>query len=96
MIVDHIPNIRVIATGSASFDLANKVGEPLVGRKWTKILYPVSQLELIDQYSKYNVNKNLEQYLIYGSYPEVLTASDSLRKQSILEEIASSYLLKDF
>lgn len=95
LIVDHIPGIKVIATGSASFDLANKVGEPLVGRKWTKILYPVSQLELISQESKYDVTKDLDQYLIYGSYPEVLTASDSTRKRSILEEIASAYLLKD-
>ena len=89
LIVDHIPNIRVIATGSASFDLANKVGEPLVGRKWTKVLYPVSQLELIKQYSKFDVKQNIEQNLIYGGYPEVLTASDSVRKRDILEEISS-------
>ncbi len=95
LIVDHIPNIKVIATGSASFDLANKVGEPLVGRKWTKILYPVSQLELVNQYAKFDIEKNLEQYLIYGTYPEILTATDSTRKRSILDEISSSYLLKD-
>ena len=95
LIVDHIPHIKVIATGSASFDLAHKVGEPLVGRKWTKVLYPVSQLELVKQYSKFDVKQNLEQYLIYGGYPEVLTASDSDRKRNILDEISSSYLLKD-
>ena len=39
LMVDHIPDIKVIATGSASFDLANKVGEPLVGPKFS-ILYP--------------------------------------------------------
>lgn len=95
LIADHIPNIKVIATGSASFDLANKVGEPLVGRKWTKILYPVSQLELIKQSSKFDVKQNLEQNLIYGGYPEVLTASGSDRKRRILQEISSSYLFKD-
>ena len=95
LMVDHIPDIKVIATGSASFDLANKVGEPLVGRKWTKILYPLSQRELIDHQSKYDVTRNLEQYLIFGSYPEVLTAPDSARKRNVLEEIASAYLLRD-
>lgn len=95
LMVDHIPNIKVIATGSASFDLANKVGEPLVGRKWTKILYPVSQLELTREHSRFDITKNLEQYLIYGGYPEVLTASESNRKRNVLEEIASAYLLKD-
>jgi hypothetical protein len=95
LMVDHIPKIKVIATGSASFDLANKVGEPLVGRKWTKILYPVSQLELAAEHSRFDLTKNLEQYLIYGGYPEVLTASDSTRKRRILEEIAAAYMLKD-
>ena len=95
LIVDHIPNIQVIATGSASFDLSNKVGEPLVGRKWTKILYPLSQLELMKQQSKFDLKNKLEEYLVFGEYPEVLTASTTDRKRNILEEIASAYLLKD-
>jgi len=95
LIVDHLPHIRTIATGSASFDLSNKLGEPLVGRKWTKILYPVSQLELTQLINPLDQKNNLEKYLIYGSYPEVLTASTSARKQQILNEITWSYLLKD-
>lgn len=95
LIVDHIPGIKVIATGSASFDLANKIGEPLVGRKWTKNLYPVSQLELLQSNPKFDVKNNLEEYLIFGGYPEVLTASDSQRKINVLDEISSAYLFKD-
>lgn len=95
LIVDHIPGIKVVATGSASFELANKVGEPLVGRKWTKTLYPVSQLELSQDLSSYDLKNKLEEYLIYGSYPEVLTAQTSARKRDLLTEISSSYLFRD-
>jgi uncharacterized protein len=95
LMVDHIPNIKIIATGSASFDLANKVGEPLVGRKWTKRLYPVSQLELVTEHTRFDVKNNLDQYLIYGGYPEVMTASNSTQKREVLEEISTAYLLKD-
>ena len=77
IIVDHIPNIKVIATGSASFDLSNKIGEPLVGRKWTKILYPISQLELKKTQNPFELKSNLEQFLIYGAYPEILTTDRS-------------------
>lgn len=95
LLVDHLPHIRVVATGSASFDLANKLGEPLVGRKWTKILYPVSQLELSRRMAGFDLSKQQERYLIYGAYPEVLTAGTDEHRQEILSEIASSYLLKD-
>lgn len=95
IIVDHIPNIKVIATGSASFDLSNKIGEPLVGRKWTKILYPISQLELKKTQNPFELKSNLEQFLIYGAYPEILTTNSLKKKQQILQEITSSYLLKD-
>ncbi len=55
LLVDSVPGIRVIATGSASFDLANKVGEPLTGRDITLRLYPVAQLELLTQSTKYEL-----------------------------------------
>ncbi|MBU1130002.1 ATP-binding protein [Patescibacteria group bacterium] len=95
LIVDQIKNIKVIATGSASFDLSNKIGEPLVGRKWTKTLYPVSQFELAKIDSKFDLLGKLEQFLIFGSYPEVLTSKTIKRKREILDEIVGSYLLKD-
>jgi predicted AAA+ superfamily ATPase len=51
ILVDQVPGLSVIATGSSSFDLAQSVGEPLTGRKVTLILYPVAQLELAQIYS---------------------------------------------
>ena len=95
IIVDQVPNIKVIATGSASFDLANKLGEPLVGRKWTKTLFPVSVFELKKRKSNFDLSNDLNKHLIYGTYPEVLMNKMVVKKRNILEEIARSYLLKD-
>ena len=58
IIVDQIPGIKVIATGSSSFELSGQVGEPLTGRKKTLILYPMSQYELVSKYNKYELNEN--------------------------------------
>lgn len=95
IIVDQLPEIRVIATGSSSFDLANQVGEPLVGRKTTLILYPISQLELLKIHTRFELKERLEEYLIYGTYPEVLTSKTRSEKIQLIEEITNSYLLKD-
>jgi len=95
IIVDQAPGIRVIATGSSSFDLAHQVGEPLTGRKRTLELYPVSQLELLSHFNKMELKEKLEEFLIFGSYPEVITADSRKRKTEILQELADSYLMKD-
>lgn len=95
MIVDHLPNIKIIVTGSSSFDLAGQVGEPLTGRKKTLTLFPISQLELTNEFGSYEVGQKLEDYLIYGSYPEIITADSIEEKRVKIEEIAYSYLLKD-
>lgn len=95
IIVDTIPGIKVVATGSASFELANKVGEPLTGRQNTLHLYPIAQLELLQQYNAYELAQKKEEYLIYGSYPEVLNCTSSDQKALYLRELVNSYLLKD-
>lgn len=95
ILVDQNKTLRVIATGSASFDLSNKLGEPLTGRKVTRILYPLSQLELNQSRSGFDLNRNLETFLIYGAYPEVLNTPSSKGKEEYLRELVGSYLLKD-
>lgn len=95
MMVDHIPGIRIIATGSSSFDLAGQLGEPLTGRKTDLFLYPVSQLELVHHFNRFELKQNVRDFLIYGSYPAVLTAESKHAKQQMLMEISGSYLLKD-
>ena len=95
LIVDNIPDIRILITGSSSFDLANQIGEPLVGRKFTYLLYPMSYLELKPLFSNFEMNNLLEEILIYGSYPEVMTTKTKDAKIQTLNEITNSYLFKD-
>lgn len=95
LIVDEIPGIRVIASGSSSFDLLNKTGEPLVGRSTQFVLTPFSQQELSRRENMLETHRNLESRLIYGSYPEVVLMESSEKKERYLREIVSSYLLKD-
>jgi predicted AAA+ superfamily ATPase len=95
LIIDHIPGIRIIATGSSSFDLARAVGEPLTGRKTTLRLYPLSQLEIGQIEQRHQTDANLESRLIYGSYPEVVLNNDNRAREQYLKEIVASYLYKD-
>jgi len=95
IIVDNIPDIIVIATGSSSFELAQNIGEPLTGRKRTILLLPVSQAELLNKFNKSELKEKLEEFLVFGSFPEVITAKTKKEKIEILNEIVGSYLLKD-
>jgi len=95
ILVDAMPEIKVVATGSSSFELANQVGEPLVGRKWQFILYPLAQLELGLSEDKMDVEANLENRLVFGSYPEVVMENSLDKKRDILNSIVDGYILKD-
>ncbi len=95
IIVDHVPGIRVIATGSSSFDLSNKIGEPLVGRQRILKLFPISLLELSQHYNRVELHQQLTSFLIYGLYPEVLTQPNPAEKARYLVELVNAYLLKD-
>ena len=95
LLVDHIPGISIIATGSSSFDLARSVGEPLTGRKTTLVQYPLAQLELSSIEQRHETDARLEQRLIYGSYPEIVLMNDNREREQYLKEIVSSYLYKD-
>lgn len=95
MLVDFIPKIRVIVTGSSSFELVGQVGEPLTGRKNTLTLFPISQLELKNVFNNFELEERLEDWLIFGTYPEVVTATTKGDKMDRLKELYESYLLKD-
>lgn len=87
--------VACIVTGSSSFNLMQAVGEPLTGRKRTILLYPVSQLELSEIFDKHDLKDQLHSYLLYGGYPEIITANTQKDKVRMLTELAESYLLKD-
>lgn len=95
IIVDQIPGIKVIATGSSSFDLSNKIGEPLVGRQHILKLYPLSMMEMITRYGSAYPRENINNLLVYGSYPKSITAKSFSEKIEVISQICDSYLLKD-
>lgn len=95
LIVDNHKDIMVIATGSSSFDLANKLGEPLLGRKKTVCLYPISVYELLQQLPRARVFAMRDELLLYGGYPRIVTEEDNKKKITLLQEIVSSALFKD-
>ena len=93
MIVDNIPGVKVIATGSSAIELANRINEPLTGRKWEYLLAPLSFREMSDFHGLLQEKSLLSQRLIYGYYPEVVTNPGNER--SILNQLANSYLYRD-
>ncbi|MCS7037151.1 MAG: ATP-binding protein [Saprospiraceae bacterium] len=94
---DKLPALRIIVTGSSSLDLANRIQEPLTGRAWTYVLYPIS----VDEWRRYTganafeTQLALESFLRFGMYPEIFTLSTPAQKQRYLQEITNSYLYKD-
>jgi len=94
LLVDTYPEIQVIATGSSSFDLANRTSEPLTGRALQFTLFPFSYSELGELYNPFERKAQLENLLIYGMYPEIVQASEE-DAQILLDDLSSRYLYKD-
>jgi hypothetical protein len=93
LITDNIKDVKVIATGSSAFELANKINEPLTGRKWEYHLYPLSFSEMVAHTNRLEEKRLLHHRLLYGYYPEVVTSPGN--EQALLKQLASSYLYKD-
>lgn len=92
---DSLPGLKIILTGSSSLELANQTKEPLTGRLDSYILYPMAWIELLQHYSAFDLSSNIEEFLMYGSYPETLQIENGTQKQKYLLELSSSYLFKD-
>jgi predicted AAA+ superfamily ATPase len=95
LMVDELPGIRIIATGSSAFDLGNLAGEPLTGRKYTINLFPLSEREFNQAESPVDRPDTLKQRLVFGCYPELINIRDVSEKKDYLNELVSSYLLRD-
>ncbi len=94
LLVDNFPEIQIIATGSSSFELSNKIVEPLTGRKYEFWIYPFSLRELSSLYSLREIERMIEQRVIYGMYPEIVLSSVKEAEEK-LRLITRSYLYKD-
>jgi len=95
LLIDHFPEMIIVVTGSSSFDLSNKIGEPLTGRNTIRTLFPISVIELYKQFGGMYVLQKLEDLIIYGAYPDILNASAAEDKKEYLMSVRDSYLLKD-
>jgi uncharacterized protein len=93
LITDKLKNVQVIATGSSAFEMANQMNEPLTGRKFEFRLFPVSFSEMVNHHGLLEEKRQLEQRLIYGAYPEIITAPQ--QSEELLNLLADSYLYKD-
>jgi len=93
LMIDTNPKLTILATGSSSLDLLNKSGEPLTGRSITYQMYPIAQMEL--KQGMMEARQHLDDRLIYGCYPEVILMEGSAAKATYLQQLVTSYLLKD-
>jgi hypothetical protein len=92
---DALPELKIIVTGSSSFELANKTKEPLTGRTWTYELFPISVGELRNDFNAFEIDEKLENLLLYGSYPDIFNLKSTTDKKDHLRELSSAYLYKD-
>lgn len=95
LMVDEIPGLAIVATGSSSFDLQNQAGEPLVGRSTRFMLTPFSIKEINKQQPTFQTITNIDQHLVYGFYPELISIDSGAEQARYLTEIVDSYLLRD-
>lgn len=93
IIHDNFKDIQLIATGSSSFDLANRISEPMTGRKFEFMLYPFSFSEMVDYHGFVKEKRLLNHRLVYGYYPDIALSTGFENK--LLKALASSYLYKD-
>lgn len=95
LMVDEVEGVRIIASGSSSFELNNQVGEPLVGRATKFMLLPFAQSELSATENLIETRRNLETRLLFGSYPDVVLMPDDKLRAEYLKDLVDAYLLKD-
>lgn len=93
LIVDNMPDVQVIATGSSAFELRNCFNEPLTGRKYEYQMFPISSKEIYQSSGYIDLKGLLETRLIYGSYPDILNHASDARE--LLRMLTDSYLYKD-
>lgn len=93
VIHDNYPNIKIVATGSSSFDLSNKINEPLTGRFFQFMMSPLMFSEMLQHHGYLKEKECLNIRLKYGYYPAIVTNPGF--EAEMLTNLAGSYLYKD-
>jgi len=94
LLIDTYPEVQYLATGSSSFELSNELSEPLTGRNIKFIMYPLSIVELGGNYDRIQLKEKIEELLIFGSYPDIVSRPLA-EKPELLDELAGDYLFRD-
>ena len=95
ILYDSKSRLKIIVTGSSSFELASSIHEPLTGRAWTYHLHPIALCELKKHWNPYELNEQLEDFLVFGTYPELFSIKKASDKQEYLHALSKDYLYKD-
>ena len=95
ILIDNLPDTLIIASGSSSFQLSSQLGEPLTGRSLSNTLFPISVLEINNQFAGMHIIENLNNHLVFGMYPEILTTTNTQEKVKLINNLRDAYLFKD-
>lgn len=93
IITDKFRDVQLLVSGSSSFDLTSEISEPLTGRKWEYLLFPISWSEIYNHFGHLKSLQQLETRLIFGMYPDII--NNPGKEKEILKQLAGSYLYKD-
>lgn len=95
LMIDEIPGLTMMITGSSALDVNQNAGEPLTGRKFTFNLFGLSENEYKQVDKSFERKERLKERMVLGNYPELLQIPDRKDKIEYLNDLVSSYLLKD-
>ena len=93
LVTDYLKDVQLVASGSSAFELANRLNEPLTGRKWEYKLFPFSYREMVEHHGLITEHSLIDHRLVFGYYPEVVTSPGNERE--VLRTLTDSYLYKD-
>ena len=95
ILLDSFPKLKIVVTGSSALDLASKISEPLTGRIYSYKLFPISCGELREMNTPYEMETQIEERLIFGSYPEIFSLNGAVLKSKYLQNLVDTHLYKD-
>ncbi len=96
LIIDYIPGVKILVSGSSSFELANQLSEPLTGRKITYLMYPVSLFERYDRGQSIELRSSVDYYLRFGLYPKIFHFSDEQSLEKLPHRINRRLLVQRY
>ncbi|HVA11352.1 MAG TPA: ATP-binding protein [Candidatus Dormibacteraeota bacterium] len=108
IVADHYKSIRLIVSGSSTFDIKTKFTDSLSGRITPFEVFPLSFEEfLLFKQTGYVLSKVsspsqvarlkelYKEFVIYGGYPRVVLESEEEKKKAYLLQVIDTYIRKD-